>query len=56
MKRPNEYVKPMQELQTIVMLTGVFEGLASMRIAQIKNQVQQIPRELIERCFEYVIG
>jgi ATP synthase F1 gamma subunit len=41
MKRPQEFVKQLDQLQTIVMLTGVFEGLASMRIAQIKNQVQQ---------------
>src|SRR3989344_3554929 len=28
-------------MQTMVQLTGVFEGIASMRISQIKDQVQQ---------------
>ena len=31
----------MKQMNTLVTLTGVFEGIASMRIAQIKNQVLQ---------------
>ncbi|MBP9812895.1 F0F1 ATP synthase subunit gamma [Candidatus Saccharibacteria bacterium] len=41
MKRPAEIQKQISGTQTLVNLTGVFEGIASMRIAQIKNQVQQ---------------
>ena len=41
MKRPAEIQKQILGTQTLVNLTGVFEGIASMRIAQIKNQVQQ---------------
>ena len=41
MKRPQEIAKDMQQMNTLVTLTGVFEGIASMRIAQIKNQVLQ---------------
>ena len=39
MKRPLEIAKDLSQISTVVMLTGVFEGLSSMRIAQIKNQV-----------------
>lgn len=39
MKRPNEYAKEEMSMATLVELTSVFEGIASMRIAQIKNQV-----------------
>lgn len=39
MKRPQEIAKDESNLSTIVNLTSAFEGLASMRIAQIKNQV-----------------
>jgi F-type H+-transporting ATPase subunit gamma len=41
MKRPLEIAKDLQQISTIVNLTGVFEGIASLRIAQIKNQVLQ---------------
>jgi F-type H+-transporting ATPase subunit gamma len=41
MKRPSEIEKDEIAMATLVELTGVFEGIASMRIAQIKNQVLQ---------------
>lgn len=41
MKRPLELKKDLAGIGTIVNLTGVFEGIASMRISQIKNQVLQ---------------
>lgn len=41
MKRPNEIEVEEKAMSTLVELTGVFEGIASMRIAQIKNQVLQ---------------
>lgn len=41
MKRPQEIQKQIHQVDTIVELTGVFEGIASMRISQIKNQVLQ---------------
>lgn len=41
MKRPNEIAKEEMSMATLVELTSVFEGIASMRIAQIKNQVLQ---------------
>ncbi len=41
MKRPNEIEREELAMTTLVELTGVFEGIASMRIAQIKNQVLQ---------------
>lgn len=39
MRRPNEVAEEQATMGTIVNLTSAFEGLASMRIAQIKNQV-----------------
>jgi ATP synthase F1 gamma subunit len=39
MKRPQEIAKEEISMTTIVNLTSAFEGIASMRIAQIKNQV-----------------
>ena len=39
MKRPSDIEREEQAMGTLVELTGVFEGIASMRIAQIKNQV-----------------
>ena len=39
MKRPSEIEKEERAMGTLVELTSVFEGIASMRIAQIKNQV-----------------
>lgn len=39
MKRPNEIAREEISMGTLVELTSVFEGIASMRIAQIKNQV-----------------
>ena len=41
MKRPQEIQKKIHGIDTIVELTSVFEGIASMRISQIKNQVLQ---------------
>ncbi|HTE22663.1 MAG TPA: F0F1 ATP synthase subunit gamma [Candidatus Limnocylindria bacterium] len=41
MKRPNEIEHEELAMGTLVELTSVFEGIASMRIAQIKNQVMQ---------------
>lgn len=41
MKNPNEIIKDEMAMATLTELTGVFEGIASMRIAQIKNQVLQ---------------
>ncbi len=41
MRRPNEIEKDEMAMGTLVELTSVFEGIASMRIAQIKNQVLQ---------------
>lgn len=41
MKRPSEIQREAQGMQTLTELTSVFEGIASMRIAQIKNQVLQ---------------
>jgi ATP synthase F1 gamma subunit len=39
MKRPSDIEREEQAMGTLVELTGVFEGIASMRIAQIKTQV-----------------
>ena len=39
MKRPNEIAKEEASMATLVELTSVFEGIASMKIAQTKNQV-----------------
>lgn len=39
MKRPLEIAKDEASMETIVNLTSAFEGIASLRIAQIKNQV-----------------
>ena len=41
MKRPNEIAREEVSMATLVELTSVFEGIASMRIAQIKTQVLQ---------------
>lgn len=41
MKRPAELEREEAAMGTLVELTGVFEGIASMRIAQVKNQVLQ---------------
>jgi ATP synthase F1 gamma subunit len=41
MKRPNEIAREEISMATLVELTSVFEGIASMRIAQTKNQVLQ---------------
>lgn len=40
-RRPAEIEKEVYAMGTLVELTSVFEGIASMRIAQIKNQVLQ---------------
>jgi ATP synthase F1 gamma subunit len=41
MKGINELAREEEAMTTLVELTGAFEGIASMRISQIKNQVQQ---------------
>ncbi|MCA9349048.1 F0F1 ATP synthase subunit gamma [Candidatus Saccharibacteria bacterium] len=41
MKRPNELEKDVQSTSTLVQLTSVFESLASMQIAKVKNEVLQ---------------
>lgn len=41
MSRLQEVAKQLKAMNTIVDLTSVFEGIASMRIAQVKNQVLQ---------------
>jgi len=41
MKRPVEIAQQEKAMSTLVDLTSAFEGIASMRIAQIKNQVLQ---------------
>lgn len=41
MKHPAEIARQEMSMATLVQLTGIFEGIASMRIAQIKNQVLQ---------------
>ncbi len=41
MSRPQEIQKVIHQVDTIVELTSVLEGIASMRISQIKNQVLQ---------------
>lgn len=41
MKRLNEIARDEASMATLVELTSAFEGIASMRIAQIKNQVLQ---------------
>ena len=41
MKRLNEIAKEEAAMSVLVELTGAFEGIASMRISQIKSQVEQ---------------
>ncbi len=41
MRRPSEIEKDERAMKTLVELTSAFEGIASMKIAQIKNQVLQ---------------
>lgn len=41
MKRPQELALDVQTMASMVQLTSVFESIASMRIAQIKDQVKQ---------------
>lgn len=41
MQRPQELEKELKQVGTIQELTGIFRGIASLRIAQIKNQVLQ---------------
>jgi len=40
-RRPSEIEQEVKAMETLTELTSVFEGIASMRIAQIKNQVLQ---------------
>jgi len=48
MKRLVEVAEEQASMSSIVGLTGVFEGLASMRIAQIKNQVLSSEKFFVE--------
>src|SRR5687767_5834043 len=41
MRRPSEIEKEEYAMATLTEITSVFEGIASMRIAEIKNQVLQ---------------
>lgn len=41
MKRPNEIIREENAMTTLVELTSAFEGVAGMRISQIRNQVLQ---------------
>jgi F-type H+-transporting ATPase subunit gamma len=41
MRRPQEIVKELEAIETMVMLTDVFKSIASIRIAKIKNTVLQ---------------
>jgi ATP synthase F1 gamma subunit len=41
MRHPNEIAREEAAMATLVSLTSAFEGIASMRIAQVKNQVLQ---------------
>ncbi len=41
MRHPSDIERDVKSIGTLVELTSVFEGIASMRIAQIKNQVLQ---------------
>src|SRR3954469_19814236 len=41
MKRPAEIAREEVSMRTLVELTSAFEGIASIKIAQIKNQVLQ---------------
>lgn len=41
MKRPQEILREKEGMQSLSELTSIFEGIASMKIAQIKNQVLQ---------------
>lgn len=59
MRRPQELAKDEAAMATIVELTGAFEGIASMRIAQIKNQVlssQQFFSELWNIYRQLAVG
>lgn len=51
MKRPSEIQKDVNSMHTLTELTSVFEGIASMRIAQIKNQVLQ-SQNFFDRLWE----
>ena len=48
MRRPNEIEREEKAMATLTELTSVFEGIASMRIAQVKNQVLQATEFLNE--------
>ena len=41
MKRPQEILKEKEGMQSLSELTSIFDGIASMKIAQVKNQVLQ---------------
>lgn len=54
MKRIGEIGKELDSMETIAELTNVFEGLASMRIAQIKNEVQRAQKFFHELWYIYL--
>lgn len=54
MKRISEIGKELDSMETIAELTNVFEGLASMRIAQIKNEVQRAQKFFHELWYIYL--
>ena len=51
MRRPSEVQDDVQAMATLQQLTGVFEGLASMKIAKVKNQVLQ-SQEFFDRLWQ----
>lgn len=51
MKRPNEIAREEASMTTLVELTSVFEGIASMKIAQTKNQVLE-STQFFDRLYE----
>lgn len=53
MRRPQEIAQDQAAMETIVTLTSAFEGLASMRISQIKNQVTASQRFFSELWHMY---
>lgn len=54
MRRPQDIQADIDSMQTLSELTSVFEGLASMRIAQLKNQVQQ-SQDFFDRLWQMYI-
>jgi len=53
MRRPQEIIKELEDIETMVMLTDVFKSIASIRISQIKNQVLQSKQFFDELWYIY---